>query len=595
VIYRVLGELVIGPDTSPVRLPTGHTLDVLVGLLLNANRQVSVSELVDVTWGRSEINTATEQLYKAVSGVRGLLRGIGRAGDLISRRGNGYELRVPDEELDSLSFAKLVRQAEDAKAKRRPDDEIELRWRALSLWRGPHPVSNVARHGWPHAAGELDRRRRRAAIRLFDLEIGRRNYDAILDQLAELSQGHPTDARLHEQLMIALYRGGFAVEAVAVFERYEDALSRAGVRPDRAMRDLGYAISVDDDESIARAERAIADRGTDHNAVSAPTPRTAALTPGTASESTKDDGLEACRQTYTVLLTLTRQAHRGLVGGDFGVVHAPIPDAAVPAEARAQVEASARDWFEAQRSTIRATVDHCAELGLSGLAWDLAFSTHEFYTRGAHFEDWLATHQAALRACRAAGDRRGEAIMLVGLGQPALMASRRAGGLSTPEDLKRATEVLADAGDAHGLAIAERTLGDALRRDGQLVRPLDLFERALGHYQAAGDVVGVWQTLRDIGHTYLDRRHPYHALRWLDRALGAAAALPGDQATAQTRYWMGHAHLALGDTEAACVDFAAVEAYERSGDTSAAAVTARLSDRYRVMDLPSGDGTAAAA
>ena len=263
------------------------------------------------------------------------------------------------------------------------------------------------------------------------------------------------------------------------------------------------------------------------------------------------------QRAYSALLTLTRRAHRTLVGGDFEVVHGDILDSPLPGEVLTEVDASPMNWFELERPNIGAAVARCADLGMADLAWDLAFSAHELYTRGGYFDDWYDTHTAALRACVAGENSRGEAVMLVGLGQPALVASRRSGGLPIPANLERAIELLTGTGDRHGRAIAERTLANALRRGGQLGRPLELFQRALVGYEASDDRVGRWQTLRYIAHTYLDRREHDEALSLLQTALTAAAEL-GDRAVAQTRYWMGQAHLAAGELDAARADFTAV-------------------------------------
>jgi DNA-binding SARP family transcriptional activator/tetratricopeptide (TPR) repeat protein len=893
VIYRILGELMVGPDGNPAPLPTGHALKVLAGLLLNVNRQVSQAELLRATWGDAEIRTATDQLYKCVSSVRRLLTTVGRPDDLNTRRGIGYEVRIDrDEDMDSLLFVRLALRADAARARRDTDAEIEYRWQALNLWRGPRPMANVPDHGWEQAAHDLQRRRQRVAVRLFELEMGRGHHDAILDQLALLTDCHPTDQRLHEQRLISLYRSGHVAEAVQVYERYAAALEdETGRRPDRAIRDLAYAISQADEETIARAEAAIASTGGEAAAPNAPavpvprqmppapvdlvgrddlvaemtwlleTPRSTAtpmviwgaggmgktalmlyvahrvaegypggqlyaelratngpvadtggvlaeflrgfgvsrvpdtreerlalyrtltadrrvlvllddaadedqirdlipanpecavvvttrrhrlpdldgvhhvpplgaLTPAAGAdlfrrlvarsgidlradgaavervvalcaglplalriaaaqrvrdhprttaeladhltqhgldaftyglrdvarsigasvdrlspsakhlflglavsrlpgfgqwtaaalladstadpaealsqlagysiieptgsryrlhdltreyaqrraqrESSPDQRRALLHRVHAALLGLTRRAHRGLVGGDYDVVHADdaTVDSDAPGLALAELDASPQGWFETERLNIRAAVDHCAELGFTGLAWDLAFSTHEFYTRRDYHDDWHHTHTTALRACREAGDRRGEAVMMVGLGQPALVASRRSGDRSTLADIERAIEVLGELDDHHATAIAQRTLANALRRAGQLARPLELFLQALTGYEASGDRLGRWQVLRYIGHTYLDAGDHAAALMYLERARQAATELADPHVSAQTSYWVAQAHLAAGDLERAEAEFADVLAAfpEPSGPGHARAI-----------------------
>jgi tetratricopeptide (TPR) repeat protein len=275
------------------------------------------------------------------------------------------------------------------------------------------------------------------------------------------------------------------------------------------------------------------------------------------SEDAGDGGAVAGRA-YRALLTLTRRAHAGLYGGDFEVVHSGIPDWDAPAEALEEIDAAPLAWFEKERLNIRAAIEHCAELGLAEVCWDLAVSAHEFYAIRGYFDDWYTTHQVALRACRAAGDPRGEGVMLACLNQPTLIASRRAADPQDLSELRRAAGLLADCGDRHGLAIALRTLAHALRRQGHAARSLELFTEALGHYAASGDIVGQWQTLRYIGQSHLDRGDHQNARDALQAAEAIAAQLGESRLLAQTRYWIGQACLAAGDVEGAQAAFDAV-------------------------------------
>jgi DNA-binding SARP family transcriptional activator/tetratricopeptide (TPR) repeat protein len=264
-----------------------------------------------------------------------------------------------------------------------------------------------------------------------------------------------------------------------------------------------------------------------------------------------------CQRAYRGLLTLARRAHAALYGGDFEVVHCDEPDWQAPAGVRAEVSRAPLDWFEAERANLRAAVSHCAELGLTGICWDLAFTAHEFYTLRGYYDDWFATSSAALAACQAAGDVRGEGIMLTSLGQPALVASRTA-QVSSLADLDHAVTLLGRAGDQHGQAIAGRTLASALRRRGELSRPVRLLEDALAGYQAAGDTVGQWQALRLIGQINLDRGEHHLARARLQAALDVAMGVDEPRLRAQTWYWVGMACLAVGDLKGAEPAFSAL-------------------------------------
>lgn len=273
------------------------------------------------------------------------------------------------------------------------------------------------------------------------------------------------------------------------------------------------------------------------------------------TEFAADEVAAIPERAYQGLLTLLRRAHAGLYGGDYELVHSAVPDWAVPPAVAAEVSDDPVAWFDSVRVDVRAAVEHCAELGLTGICWDLAVSAHEFYTIGGHFDDWYVTHRVALDACRRAGDGRGEGILLACLGQPALVASRPAEAVSGVAELRRAVNLLAAAGDRHGTAIAMRTLANALRRGGRLAEPLALFHEALEGYRTAGDEVGQHQTARFIGQTYLDQGRLDDALHNLVQARSLARRLRNERLVAQSCYWIGLALIEAGrdtEAEAAC-------------------------------------------
>jgi DNA-binding SARP family transcriptional activator/tetratricopeptide (TPR) repeat protein len=249
------------------------------------------------------------------------------------------------------------------------------------------------------------------------------------------------------------------------------------------------------------------------------------------------------------LLSLTRHAHQAIYGEDFDVAHSDLPDVPVP-----PVGPSPFEWFEHERANIRAAVEQAAALGQADLCWDLAVSAHEFYAIGSYFDDWRATHEVALEACRVAGDRLGEGVVLTMLGMPPLVASGSAGVSGVPE-LERAVALLSEAGEQHVLAVAQRTLANALRRNGELSRPLSLFAESLAHYQESGDLVGSQQALRFIGQAHLDLGDPVSAVAVLREAARMARAQGQARVLAPALYWLGQAHLAGGDLDAAAAAF----------------------------------------
>lgn len=863
-LYRVLGDLEVGPDGLPLPLPAGSALPILVAFLMKPNRRLTVRELTTAAWGHVDVHPG--QLHKRVSYVRGLLKKIGQSNELVNHRGQGYELRIEPADLDSLRFTTLVKNAEGFRNAQQHDEEIENLRSALRLWRGQHALANVENLSWSKEVDDLEQRRRRAAARLFSLELARHNYESVLEELARLTSYYPTDRQLLEQRMVALYRCGLSAEAVDAFQRHVNALEReTGAAPDPTVRRLAYAVSNGDEYVVATVEAAFSGEPGVRESISVPRQLPPApahfvgredlveelrwvLTPRSGSDrpapkvlvvsglggsgkttlmrhvahlvadyypdgqlhvelqgstvpladtealggllralglaripDTREDRLAAYRtmtatrrtllllddaideaqirdlipanpgsavlvtarrrlpdlddahpialdptlpqvtaaelfrqfaagssvdvatdpagvervvelcarlplalrlaaslqvegnltpteladqlalhgldgltygprsvsraigasidrltdeakhlflglaltelpefarwtaaaildgtgadpgltlsqlatyyliepvgsgrryrfhdltrayarilaardytdphhrrklveRAYGALLTLARRAHRHLVNGDYEVVHSQYPDWPGPTTLLGEVDADASGWFERERMNIRAAVGHSAAYGLSSLCWDLAMSAQKFYAYRGYVDDWHATANTALDVCRRTGDRRGAAVTLVSLGQPALVASRRTSSVSDPADLQEAIDILVDLDDQHGLAIAEQTLANALRRRGHVTRALALFEKALDRFTASDDAIGRWHTLRFIGQTHLDFGAANEALDTLALALAATDGLKGPQPVAETMYWIGQAYLVAGDLPAA--------------------------------------------
>jgi tetratricopeptide (TPR) repeat protein len=822
-------------------------------LLLRANRQLSTTDLIAAGWGTPEVSPA--QLHKAISALRKVFLAVERPDALTTHNRFGYALTASDEDLDMLSFVRLVERADACRVAPDPEQEIACLHAALALWRSDRPLANVPIGAFEGEIDALRRRRKRGAVRLFTLEIARGAYAAASEDLAAFVAEYPEDAQLCRLLMIALYLDGHAEDATAVHERYEEV----SASPDLGLRRLAYAMVTRNDEAVARAAgtplspvavpqprqlrppppffvgragllaevtwllreprlpvlaisgpggmgktalalRAAHDaaeaypdgqlwadlRGTTGQPadagevlaeflralgapavpetrreraglfrstladrrvlvvlddasdgaqvrdllpgggrcvvlitsrrrmpdVAAPTHQVAPLgaldddtagelfrqivtagnvdlageedaagevvrmcgglplavrmaallrvesfhrstadlrrrlaaqgttafaygeeslartlgaglaplddrarrlflglgllalptfgewtaaavldetgpaagealtqlaavgmieaAPGTAryrfhdltreyarglAASSPVDGLAGVpARVCAALLSLTRHAHIALYGEDFDVAHSDVSDVPVPKGDFDEAVAEPLVWFEQERLNIRAAVSQAAEAGRADLCWDLAVSAHEFYAIGAYFDDWRVTHEVALAACRRAGDRRGEGIVLTMLGQPPLVASGTP-GVSGVAELETAVRLLGESGESHGRAVAQRTLANALRRRGELTRPLVLFTEALVHYQRSGDLVGSQQSLRFIGQTHLVLGDPASAVAVLREAEKIARAGNQPRVLAPTLYWMGQARLALGDLSAAAAAF----------------------------------------
>ena len=258
-IYRLLGELEIGEDGRLLDLPGGPTLIVLAALLVNANRRMSKTELIRAAWGNDDVDEA--QLYKRVKVVRDLLAEIGQGGDLKTHPRFGYEMRVAEADVDALLFQRLVREADEAGAEHRTEDEIGSPAAGAAAVAGPASAVERAERCVPpgdRRPGAAAQAGRGAAVRPGARPRPSRARPGRADADGRLL---PADRRLCEQLMLAEYRCGHLADVASAYERYRETLAEeTGGEPDTLLRNFHFAVARGDARAIAAAESALAKR-----------------------------------------------------------------------------------------------------------------------------------------------------------------------------------------------------------------------------------------------------------------------------------------------------------------------------------------------
>src|SRR5690242_14370197 len=123
--FRVLGPLEVRVDDRVLDLGSGRQRRILAALLLQPNRVVTLSRLVEVAWDDDPPATARRQMQNRVAALRATLT---REGGFIDTHGSGYLLRVGPGELDALVFADLAERG-------RATGDPRLLREALALWR----------------------------------------------------------------------------------------------------------------------------------------------------------------------------------------------------------------------------------------------------------------------------------------------------------------------------------------------------------------------------------------------------------------------------------------------------------------------------
>src|SRR5215831_819489 len=235
--FGLLGPLLIRREADEVPIPAARQRVVLAALLLRANQVVPIGELAEALWDEEPPATARATVRNYVKRLRRALGDVDRL--RIATRGDGYLIGVAGGELDLARFEALRDQASQcARAGRWAEASAALH-AALALWRG-QPLADVpsdvlARRELPRLA---EARLQATEDRIdADLHLGR--HGDLIAGLQQLAGSEPLRERLHELLMLALYRAGRQADALAAYRQARATLiNELGIEPGPALRGL---------------------------------------------------------------------------------------------------------------------------------------------------------------------------------------------------------------------------------------------------------------------------------------------------------------------------------------------------------------------
>ncbi|MGW6535565.1 AfsR/SARP family transcriptional regulator [Streptomyces sp. NPDC055051] len=239
--FRVLGPLQVQGTAGPLRVPPGRQEVILAALLLETNRIVSTSQLVDLIWEDNPPETARTQVQICVSRLRKLL--VDADGEVVlTTRPPGYVLHTEAGNVDAALFTGLVQRARSLGEGGDREEAVRLLRSAVTLWQGDcltgldsGPLANAARQLNEERLAAVELR-----IRL-ELELG--HHDRLVGELQRLTHEHPLREKLHGQLIQALYWSGRQAEALEAFRTARRYLAEElGLEPSRELRDLEAAI-----------------------------------------------------------------------------------------------------------------------------------------------------------------------------------------------------------------------------------------------------------------------------------------------------------------------------------------------------------------
>ncbi|HEU4423915.1 MAG TPA: BTAD domain-containing putative transcriptional regulator [Pilimelia sp.] len=217
--FRLLGDVQVRVDGRLVDPGHARQQCVLVALLVDANRVVSVDQLLDRVWAGRPPQRARNALSAYMSRLRRIVAATGEVA--ISREPRGYQLAVDPSAIDVHRFHDLAVQA---RAARRKDDAAALFAQALGLWHG-EPFAGLDTPWLDDVRNALYAQRLAVALDRNDLALAGGQHTALLEELATGAAAYPLDERLAGQLMLALYRCGRQADALHHYERLRRVLA----------------------------------------------------------------------------------------------------------------------------------------------------------------------------------------------------------------------------------------------------------------------------------------------------------------------------------------------------------------------------------
>ncbi|MGW7019503.1 BTAD domain-containing putative transcriptional regulator [Streptomyces decoyicus] len=242
--FRVLGPLEVSGELGAVSVAPGRQEIVLGALVLELNRVVETTRLVDVIWAHDPPKTARAQVQICISRLRKALSD-GGVDATIETRARGYILRGPEDATDVGTFRRLVTEAHALAREGLKMPAVETLRSAIGLWRG-RCLAGVPSEVLAGTAAQWDESRLEAVETCMGLllELGR--HEHLVGELMQLVAGHPLRERLRGHLMVALYRSGRQAEALDTYHQGRALLTEElGLDPGRELRDLAQAILTD--------------------------------------------------------------------------------------------------------------------------------------------------------------------------------------------------------------------------------------------------------------------------------------------------------------------------------------------------------------
>jgi DNA-binding SARP family transcriptional activator len=256
--FSVLGPVRAWREDTELNLGAPQQRALLAVLLLAAGRQVTLEAIINGLWEDDPPPTAVGTVRTYVSRLRRFLQpgGPERGTGLIRSEGTGYVVPVEARVLDLERFDRMTKDARtlisrgsqfNAQAATLLRDALKLR-QGEPLADIPGPYASLQRV----RINELQLAAAEERLAL-DIELG--GHGSAVAELQSLLVAYPMRERLSELLMLALYRAGRQIDALAVYESTRRLLGdEFGIDPGPALREMQQRI-LQTDETLLPKEQ----------------------------------------------------------------------------------------------------------------------------------------------------------------------------------------------------------------------------------------------------------------------------------------------------------------------------------------------------
>ena len=243
--FRILGTVGLTIDGAEMPITASRQRALLALLMLDANVSQSSEALIEGIWGELTPQHPEAALQIAVSRLRAAM---GPAGSRIVSRGGSYALVVHDDELDLLAAKRLYGAGQEALEHGDATHATAALDGALRCWSGEALIDV----GDPQFCDDAKRDLHELRLAIYEARTTTR-----ISSRDATSRSWPTSnlgcgrnrggSACREQQMIALYRAGRQVDALAIYEELRVLLrDQLGLEPSEGVREVHAAVLQQD-------------------------------------------------------------------------------------------------------------------------------------------------------------------------------------------------------------------------------------------------------------------------------------------------------------------------------------------------------------